>query len=323
MTHTLRSVVIAIALLVCSVSATSTTSAPQTAGTPPHEAVETVTWLKTPIPVQLVVGVEQMLRLPANADVGLPPPLANPDVFRTLVTGGTAYWTALEPFATQRIQVRLESGEFLLFDVSARTEKAPPAQVPTLQVVMPGDGENGDVGLQGLHTAGLAGPRGQGTARGESGLFALVRFAAQSIYAPQRLIAPLPGVREIPVGLSGNYSRLYDHGRQPLAILPHRAWSAGGLYVTAFIVTNQARTPVVLDNRRVQHTPHALRTGVDPHFIASVFFTTQLSARDSDQAGKARDSDETVSVEKTGDDRTTLFIVTDRPIRGVIRGMGV
>ena len=82
---------------------------------------ETVVWRKTPIAVELVVGVEQLLILPSNAEVGLPPALTNPNVFRTLVTGGAAYWTALEPFDTQRVQLRLESGEFLLFDVSART----------------------------------------------------------------------------------------------------------------------------------------------------------------------------------------------------------
>ena len=31
---------------------------------------------------------------------------------------------------------------------------------------------------------------------GEANLFELLRYAAQSIYAPQRLIAPLPGVKK-------------------------------------------------------------------------------------------------------------------------------
>ena len=56
---------------------------------------ETVVWRKTPIAVELVVGVEQLLILPGNAEVGLPPALTNPNVFRTLVTGGAAYWTAV------------------------------------------------------------------------------------------------------------------------------------------------------------------------------------------------------------------------------------
>ena len=49
-------------------------------------------WRKTPIAVDLVVGVEQMVVLPHDGAVGLPAALANTAVFRTLVTGGTAYW---------------------------------------------------------------------------------------------------------------------------------------------------------------------------------------------------------------------------------------
>jgi integrating conjugative element protein (TIGR03749 family) len=258
---------------------------------------ETVVWRKIPIAVELVVGVEQLLILPANAEVGLPPALTNPNVFRTLVTGGAAYWTALEPFETQRVQLRLDTGEFLLFDVSARTLKQPPADVETLQVVLAGSGTF--QGGPGLNTGGpLA---------GEANLFELLRYAAQSIYAPQRLIAPLPGVKKVPVGLAGNLGRLYDAGRHPLVIQPYQAWVAGDFFVTAFVVTNEASHPVVLDNRRLMHTPHAHRTGVDPHFIASAFYTRTLPGRNTGSRG---------------DNRTTLFVVTDRPIRTVIRRAG-
>ena len=50
----------------------------------------TVVWRKTPINVDLVVGVEQMVVLPHDGAVGLPQELANTQLFRTLVTGGTA-----------------------------------------------------------------------------------------------------------------------------------------------------------------------------------------------------------------------------------------
>ena len=261
-------------------------------GKPAH--AETVVWRKAPIKVELVVGIEQLLMLPGNAEVGLPPVLTNPNVFRTLVTGSVAYWTALEPFETQRVQLRLESGEFLLFDVSARTLKKPPEKVETLQVVLAGSET-----FQGGPDLNSGGPL-----PGDANLFELLRYAAQAIYAPQRLIAPLPGVRKVPLGLAGNLGQLYDAGRHPLVIQPYQAWSAGDLFVTAFVVTNEARYPVELDNRRVMHTPHALRTGVDPHFIASAFYTQTLPGR------------------AEGDNRTTLFVVTDRPIRNVIRGIG-
>ena len=258
---------------------------------------EMLVWRKTPLAVELVVGVEQLLILPSNAEVGLPPALTNPNVFRTLVTGGAAYWTALEPFDTQRVQLRLESGEFLLFDVSARTLKQPPAHVDTLQVVLAGSES-----VQSGPGVNAGGPR-----PGEANLFELLRYAAQSIYAPRRLVTPLLGVKNVPVGLAGNLGRLYDAGRHPLVIQPYQAWSAGDFFVTAFVVTNEASYPVALDNRRVMHTPRAHRTGVDPHFIASAFYTRTLPGRNTENAG---------------DNRTTLFVVTDRPIRTVIRGAG-
>ncbi|MFV0277016.1 MAG: DUF3438 family protein [Parahaliea sp.] len=249
-------------------------------------SAETLTWRKVPIRVNLVTGVEQTLILPQDAAVGLPPLLSNGNVFRTLATGGALYWTALEPFDTERIQVRLASGEFLLFDVSALTLKVPPAQVETLQVVMDQERAFEDA------TTELP-PRAT--------LFEMIRYAAQSIYSPARLVAPVPGVRPVPVGLSGDFGRLYDEGQAGLIIQPYKAWAAGDYYVTAFVVTNERRELVTLDNRRVRHTPHAQRTGVDPHFVASVFYQATLPGRGQ------------------GDNRTTLFIVTDRPIRSVIR----
>ena len=107
---------------------------------------DTVVWRKTPIAVDLVVGVEQMIILPQDGAVGLPPALSNPNLFRTLVTGGTAYWTALEPFDSQRVKVRLDSGEYILFDVSAYTEKSPPAATGALQVVISSESDAGGHG---------------------------------------------------------------------------------------------------------------------------------------------------------------------------------
>jgi len=253
----------------------------------------TVVWHKTPISLDLVVGVEQMVRLPQDGAVGLPPELSNAQVFRTLVTGGTVYWTALEPFEGKRIKVRLDSGDYLLFDVTARTEKSPPATREVIQVVMSGDTAGNE------QRSGGAGADRQNPAS----LFELIRYAAQELYSPARLVAPLPGVRPVPVGLKGNQTALYDQGQhQGLIVQAHKAWAVEGLYVTAFIVTNGHSHRLLLDNRKVRHAPGARRSGVAPHFIASAFFNTALEPRG--QPGN----------------RTTLFIVTAQPIRSVVRG---
>jgi integrating conjugative element protein (TIGR03749 family) len=257
----------------------------------------TLVWDKTVIELEMVVGVEQILLFPSDAAVGLPASLANKAIFRTLFTGGTAYWTALQAFERQRIKVRLDSGEYVLFDVSARMEKAPPPSVERLQIVFPGEGDRGQM-ADGT-TSGPANVSGHG---GQATVFEMVRYAAQDIYSPARLVAALPGVRNVPVGITGNQNRLYDQGNHKgLVILPYKAWSVDGLYVTGFVVTNGHSHSMTLDNRKVMHTAQTHRNGVGPHFLASVFYKPLVAKRG--EPG----------------DRTTLFVVTDRPIASVIR----
>lgn len=258
----------------------------------------TVVWRKTPINVDLVVGVEQMVMLPRDGAVGLPPELSNTQVFRTLVTGGTAYWTALESFQKKRIKVRLENGEYLLFDVSARVEKSPPAAMDSIQVVMAGEPAS-----EPASTAFAGGGVGRDR-MSPATVFELIRYAVQDLYSPARLVAPVPGVRSVPVGLSGNMTVLYDQGKHSgLVVQPFKAWAVDGLYVTSFIVTNEHSHRMILDNRKVRHAPSAHRNGVAPHFVASTFFETALEPRGHPG------------------NRTTLFIVTDQPIRSVVRGI--
>ena len=260
----------------------------------PGALARTVVWDKTVIELTLTVGVEQIVIFPEDAAVGLPAPLANKDVFRTLFTGQTAYWTALQAFDAQRIKVRLDSGEYVLFDVMAKVEKAPPASVDRLQVVM--------ADADAFNVAGEGGSRASGQMPGAT-LFEVIRYAAQDIYSPARLVGAVPGIRVIPLVLKGNYNHLYNQEEhQGLVVLPYKAWSVDGLYVTAFIVSNGHSHAVLLDNRKVMHTIDAQRNGVGPHFLASSFFRPQLASRG--ESG----------------DRTTLFVVTDRPIQNVIKG---
>lgn len=254
----------------------------------------TIVWDKSIIKLDLVVGVEQMVVFPSDGAVGLPAVLNNKAMFRTLFTGGAAYWKALQDFDTQRVKVRLASGEFVLFDISAHGEKHPPADAKRIDVVFPDPKASPAMG-------GQSRPAGQ-TPLLERMLGA-IRYAAQDVYAPVRLVGDLNGIRTVPTGLSGNLNRLYDQGRHTgLVIVPYKAWSVDGLYVTAFIVSNEHAHSMALDNRKVMHVAQSQRSGVAPHFLASSFFESVVQKRG-----------------ETGD-RTTLFVVTDQPIRTVIRG---
>ncbi len=255
--------------------------------TVPALAVQSVVWDKTPIRINLIVGVEQMIHLPDDGQIGLPPSLANPGMFAALYVGKTAYWRALQPFAAERIKVRLNSGEFILFDVSARVEKKPPARVEPLNVVI---SESNDTTIVDRDE------------ERKTNIFELIRYAAQVTYSPARLVEPLDGVREVPLGIKGNLNGLYNHRDHfGLVFRPAKSWTLDGLYVTAVTVINRHSHAMTLDNRLVQHTKKANIHGVERHFVASSFYRRQLESHG-----------------KKGD-RTTLFIVTDKPFTSAIR----
>jgi len=251
-------------------------------------AVRSVIWDKTAIRVNLIVGVEQMIHFPSDGQVGLPGNLADADVFQTLFTGETAYWTAHQPFNSERIKVRLDSGEFMLFDVSATVEKSPPKMSEALNVVRAvASGIDRDDGI---------------STKSSATIFDVIRYAAQVIYSPSRLVEPLNGVREVPLGIKGNVNELYDHqDHLGLIFAVNKSWTVDGIFVTAISVLNKHTHTVALDNRLVRHTKDASIHGVETHFIAASFFKQHLEV--GGQLG----------------DRTTLFIVTDKPFQSAIR----
>ena len=253
------------------------------------QSVQSVMWDKTPIRISLIVGVEQMIQFPTSAEVGLPANLASPDVFNTLFAAKTAYWKATQPFVSERIQVRLAGGEIVLFDVSARVDKTPPVAVDILNIV------RADGNRAASHNEG-------GDSRELATIFDAIRYGVQSTYSPARLVEPLVGVRKTPVSLSGNLHKIYNHkDHWGLVVAVDQAWTVDGLHVTSLSVVSRHSHPVMLDNRLVQHTLGADLHGVERHFVASHFFNHELKAAGDDG------------------DRTTLFIVTDKPLHAVLR----
>jgi len=253
-------------------------------------AVETVTWDQTVIPLQLVVGVEQLVQFEGSALVGVPATLANEDIFRHLFANDTAYWKALVPFSKQRVKVRLESsGEFILFDLSAKSMKQPPKTVEALNIVT---GANNAAPL----TAATAAPRGQGVT-----MFDLIRYAAQADHSPPRVVAPLAGVRRVEQKIRSELSRLYNHHDSVnVDMFVSSSWNASGWYVTAIEVRNRTKEAIEIDPSRMQHTAHGVVNGVANHFLAAALIRPMLTARGS------------------ANDTTVIYVVTDKPFPSVI-----
>lgn len=193
-------------------------------------ATQVVEWQNVPIPVTLTVGEERVLAFPDHVEVGVPATLT-PAEFRTQSTGGTVLWLARAPFEVQRLRVRLiDTGHVLLFDVQAVN---PPAGTnEPLRVVFP------DAVLDGLSLE-------SGDDRALTPV-TLTRFAAQQLYAPQRTLRPIAGVRRVPMGIPASLP-LYRDSR--IVARPLARWQGGGYYVTAVKLENTGRERLFLDPR--------------------------------------------------------------------------
>ena len=230
-------------------------------------ATEVVEWRNVPISILLHVGEERVLAFPDHVQVGVPPSLTA-NRFRTQSTGGTVLWLAQQPFESQRIQVRMfNTGHVMLFDVTA-IEGASNSALEPVQVSFP-------------DTVGGLSTTGRNAAAPALTPVALTRFAAQQLYAPQRLLANVPGIRRVPMGAPDSISLYRD---DVVIANPLGSWQGGGIYVTAVKLTNAGPQRVLLDPRLLKG-----------RFISATFQHNSLGPAASRS------------------DTTCVYLVTDRP----------
>lgn len=205
----------------------------------PAMVVERVVWNRTPIAITLPVGVERQVKFPAPVRVGVPGAIATESVLRTQSIDATVYWLAKEAFDPQRVQVReIDGGRTYLIDLEA-VEGA--AVASPVEVHAPAPRATGQP------AAAAAAPPARETPR--YGYVELTRFAAQMLYAPQRLLPELPGVAQEPLGVR-NAVALVRGGA--VEAIPEVAWSDGNLYVTAVRLTNRSSRRILLDPRMLR-----------------------------------------------------------------------
>ncbi|ERS07378.1 hypothetical protein Q668_05450 [Alcanivorax sp. PN-3] len=210
----------------------------------PIQAVEIHHWERTPIPVALPVGEERIVLIDRNVRIGLPADLADPELLRVQSVGGALYLMAKHSFDTQRVQVQdIESGQIVLLDLSA-TEGA---STEDIRIVVPGNAST-------TPTKGKETPSPANTSKDTSSTpplpVRLTRYAAQTLYAPLRTVAPLPGVRRVPMRVSQTIPLFWA---LPLQARPLAAWRLDGLTVTAVEITNpDPNREFGLDPRRLQ-----------------------------------------------------------------------
>lgn len=201
-------------------------------------------WNRVPLRVDLNVGEERIIFFDKNVQVGLPTDIDGKIEVQS--TGGAVYFKAKEPFDLTRLQFRdMESNQIILIDMKASKEKGKLDNVRVLYAESVAN--NGTT----LPQTEVSDSESEKTV--ESALpvpAALIRYAAQSLYAPPRTIEPLAGVRRVALKLPKNIRNLMPN----LAInaMPLEAWELDGYVVTAVRLKNLESIRVQLDPRYLQ-----------------------------------------------------------------------
>ena len=141
---------------------------------PTDPAPRRVHWQDTPIAVALSVAHERRVQFPAPVSVGVPASLQA--LLRVQTVNGSVYLRAHAPFPETRVLVReLASGQTYLLDLNATTELEPSEPLIV------------DPEPLAAHPTAIGRESGAGPHR----YVTLTRFAAQQLFAPERLAAPI------------------------------------------------------------------------------------------------------------------------------------
>ena len=204
------------------------------------DPAETRVYERVPLRIELPVGRERIVTFEGEVQPGLPRAIASKVRIQTV--GDTLYVKALQPFDEVRMPVRdRASGQILLLDLVA-TEEAPDERIQVL---------SSDTGAASLQRAAASAPAAaQPIAPLTYGYAEMTRFAAQSVYAPDRLIEPLEGVVRVPVTDAGLPLLVQGGFLEASALASWR--EPGGLHVTAVRLQNRTGEPLRLDPRLIR-----------------------------------------------------------------------
>ena len=207
----------------------------------PVQAVELMTWERIPLPVPLHVGQERIIFVDRNVRAGVPPELKGK--LRVQSAGGAVYLRPEARFPTTRLVLQdAENGEIILLDISAVQKKGTPEPVRLVYAdkeLKPEEKKSSTGTSQPLPPLPVA----------------LIRYAAQTLYAPLRTVGPLPGVNPLSLSLPEVVTSLLPS--VPAEIRPLAAWGAGEYSVTVLELRNRSRKVIALDPRGLQGRFHS------------------------------------------------------------------
>jgi integrating conjugative element protein (TIGR03749 family) len=198
----------------------------------PTDLLEHRVWNKSPIHIVLPVGKERRIDFPLSINFQVPASIKMMSERIQITESGSVYWIASKSFKKQRVNAVTETGYSYILDIEARPK-----------------GHQHPIAIVDERIPKEESSTGQSSRPAyDYDYVDLVRFAAQSIYAPDRLIKSLPGLRRVKVE------------KDPLPLVkgadlitePMAQWVAPtipSLYVTAVRVTSNSLKSITLDPR--------------------------------------------------------------------------
>ncbi|MGH1372497.1 MAG: TIGR03749 family integrating conjugative element protein [Cellvibrionaceae bacterium] len=236
---------------------------------------ERVLWDKRPISVHLQVGHERIIHFPDDVRYWLPDTVKRH--VSVLAANGVLYIRAMEPFPTTRLRIQgLNDQQVYLLDITA-SESA--AVSDELIVMTKENTRNRSKEVTAYKTT-------------EDWRIRLTRYAAQQLYAPERLVDGDSAIKRIPVE-SKTSAPLIRGGL--IEAVPIASWQGHGLTVTAIRVRNLSRQSLQLQfDRSDSHQALDLS-----HLVRGDWLTATLQ---HDRLGAMGDETDT----------TTLYLVSNR-----------
>ena len=243
-------------------------------------------WQDKPLTIMLPVGQEKIITFPGEVSLNVPEYVQQLSRIQ-IRSNGSIYWYANDQFPLERIIVKSKFGRVYLLDISASLNGNSQDVIIVDEII------NGKY----QHTADkqdeppvivMTGSSNNNGTAAEYDYVDMIRYAAQTFYAPQRLVKQL-NVNRFPV----KKRNLPLYRGQEITLIPLASWRSNtlpALYVTAVRAENITSTLVEIDVRRIRG-----------QWLAR-------AAQHNALGGKGSQTD-----------NTTIYLVSDRPFDEVIQ----
>ncbi len=208
---------------------------------------ERILWDYNPIKLELTVGVERRIDLPANIqDIKIKQNLSK--LLKSLDIDNRIFWLAKKPFSQSRILIIDDKNHQFIFDVSAVTATATKGkQKPPPLLVLINKKSKNRVSHKSDKTKEVP------FFKKQLSYIDLTRFVAKETYAPERLRNSHYNINRVPLNKAVVYNLIngVSENSVPFNIKaePLASWSSGNAFVTAVKLINQSKHKIILDPR--------------------------------------------------------------------------